>query len=407
MKNSFLILIFLLTFSSVSISQIVFEKGYFIDYADNKIECLIKNNDWRNNPTSFQYKLSESAQTRRGALEEVKEFGIYGTSKYIKAIVQIDRARNEINVISSLKEPDFREEELFLKVLIEGKATLYSYQEPNFLRLFFRVPDKDITQLVFREYKVYDRVSQNNQYKRQLASNLICTTINTEYIDNLEYDKRNLKRAFKDYNECANASYIDHEPIQKKDLPRLSFRPGINLRNFIAQNEITEEWSNEFESNISMRIGLELELILPFNKNKWSITLEPTYNSYNTELIKDVSTVSGGFLKSVVQYNSLEIPIGLRHYLFLNDDSKLFVNVNYVFHTSNKSTLELLRADDSSLGELILQGRRNLTLGIGYNQNNKYSIELRQHAGLNLLAEFPTWDSTLSTTSLIFGYTLF
>ena len=40
-------------------AQISFEKGYYIDNSNQKVDCLIKNVDWKNNPTSFEYKLSD------------------------------------------------------------------------------------------------------------------------------------------------------------------------------------------------------------------------------------------------------------------------------------------------------------------------------------------------------------
>ena len=59
-----------------SFSQIIFENGYFIDDSDSKIECLIKNIDWKNNPTEFEYKLSPNEAIQKATIQTVKEFGI-------------------------------------------------------------------------------------------------------------------------------------------------------------------------------------------------------------------------------------------------------------------------------------------------------------------------------------------
>ena len=57
-KKLFFLLTIILSLNSYS--QVSFEKGYHIDNNDQKISCLIKNLDWKNNPTKFEFKLSEN-----------------------------------------------------------------------------------------------------------------------------------------------------------------------------------------------------------------------------------------------------------------------------------------------------------------------------------------------------------
>jgi hypothetical protein len=42
-----LLLLLCLVFTANAYTQIVFEKGYYINNANEKVECLIKNIDWR------------------------------------------------------------------------------------------------------------------------------------------------------------------------------------------------------------------------------------------------------------------------------------------------------------------------------------------------------------------------
>ena len=73
-KRLLFILTTLLAFSSYS--QISFEKGYYINNKNQKINCLIKNNDWMNTPNKFEYKLLEESEVKIGTLKAIKEFGI-------------------------------------------------------------------------------------------------------------------------------------------------------------------------------------------------------------------------------------------------------------------------------------------------------------------------------------------
>ncbi|WP_205635394.1 hypothetical protein [Flavivirga aquatica] len=87
-----LLLLFISILSINCYSQISFEKGYYINNAGQKIDCLIKNIDWDNNPTSFEYKELESSKIKMTNIKFVKEFGVYHVSKYIRSKVNIDRS---------------------------------------------------------------------------------------------------------------------------------------------------------------------------------------------------------------------------------------------------------------------------------------------------------------------------
>lgn len=146
MKRHTLLLAFLLVTATHAFSQIAFENGYFINDEGQRIDCLIKNIDWRSNPTKFEYRMSADAPTQEASIATVKEFGINGDSKYVRATVEIDRSPRDIQNMSSKKEPQFLTEQLFLKVLIEGAATLYQYTEADLVRYFYKVKDSGIQQ---------------------------------------------------------------------------------------------------------------------------------------------------------------------------------------------------------------------------------------------------------------------
>lgn len=111
MKIYTLICIFL---SIVVNSQIKFEKGYIITESGERKEALIKNLDWSNNPESFIYKLTETAQQQTGQLINVKEFSVPNQFKYIKYSGKIDVSSNNINELSNNINPILEEKTVFL-----------------------------------------------------------------------------------------------------------------------------------------------------------------------------------------------------------------------------------------------------------------------------------------------------
>ncbi len=403
-----LLVIALITISCVgSYSQIIFENGYFINESNNKIECLIKNIDWKKNPTEIEYKLSQNDTVQIASIQTVKEFGIYNVSKYIRAITNIDRSSDQIDKMNSERNPNFREELLFLKVLIEGQASLFLYIDGNLTRLFYKLNDSEIHQLVYKRYLINDKISENSYFKQQLFLQLKCEEIGLNDIERIRYSKRDLEKLFIKYNECISSNYVNYEPKQKKDLFNLTIRPGINYSSLEIQNSMTGLKDTDFGGNIGIRFGIETEFILPYNKNKWGIIIEPTYQYYKSEQSEEANNISGGIIVSKVDYKSIELPVGVRYYFYLNDKSKLFTNISYVFDFSNNSSIKFLRNDDSMLSELKVKARTNLALGIGYKYKNRCSIEIRYNTNREILDDYIYWNSNYNSLNIIFGLSMF
>lgn len=397
MKKHLLIL-YIAFISLNSFPQIVFEKGYFINDNNDRIECLIKNVDWKNNPFDFKYKFSETSEVQTIGIQTVKEFGINNISRYERAVVNIDRSSEDLSMLSTDRNPVFLEEVLFLKVLVEGQASLYLYEEKNLTRFFYRLNDSAITQLVCKIYLVKDRnIGTNNQFRQQLLNDFKCQDISIIEIETLNYYENELVRFFVKYNECQNVSFINYNEKQRKDIFSLNLRPGLNISSLSMENPISDAEDNDFGPELTFRAGLEFELILPFNKSKWSIIVEPTYQYYKTE--KASEGVNDQHVE--VDYKSIELPLGIRHYFFLNEKSKIFINVAYVIDFSFNSAIKY------ELGwQYEINTMGNLAMGLGY-KYRRFAAELRYQTSRSVLNNYPLWDSDYKTISVIFGYSIF
>lgn len=392
---------------SESYCQIAFENGYFINESNEKINCLIKNLDWKNNPTEFEYQLSQSDIVQKATIQTVKEFGIDNTSKYIRAKVNIDRSSNQIDKIGPERNPEFQEELLFLKVIIEGKASLLMYTDTDLTRFFYRLGDSEIEQLVYKKYLIDNTISENNSYKQEIFLKLKCESIGLEEIENLEYSTRYLQKLFIKYNECAGLDYINFKPQKKQDFFNLTFRPGINFSSLEIQVASPGSLDAEFGNQIGYRFGVEAEFILPYNKNKWAMIIEPTYQQFKVQNSRETINIPGGVLVAKVNYKSIEIPVGVRHYFYLNEKSKLFANISYVFDFSINSSITFMRNDDIKLSELETKSRGNAALGIGYKFKDRFSLETRYFTSRNILGDYYYWNSDYRTFSIIIGYSIF
>lgn len=409
MKKQALFLLFTIL-SLNCFSQITFEKGYYIDETNQRLNCLIRNVDWRNNPNKFEYKLSEEAEIKTASLNSVKEFAIKGVSKYVRSEVEIDRSSKNINKLSTEKNPVFQKETLFLKVLVEGRSTLYEYVENNLKRYFYKKENSNIEQLIYKKYKTSSaKIGENNRFRQQLWLDLKCADFNSNKLEALDYEKNELVNFFIDYNRCHNQEFANYSKKPKKDFFNLTIRPRLNNSSLQIQNSKSEARSVNFENKFGPGIGVEAEFILPFNKNKWAIILEPTYRAFKAERVKPVNNLTGGELVANVDYSSIELPIGLRYYLFLNNHSKFFVDATYVIDFDSNSFIEYTRNDGSMVKTFDINSGSNLAFGLGYKLNNKYSVEARYQTTRQLLGNyFLNWSAEFNTSiSIILGYSLF
>lgn len=406
MKKILLFVIVIVTSLSVS-AQISFEKGYFINNENQKTECLIKNIDWQNNPSEFNYKLSENSPIEKGTLLSVKEFGIFNANKYVRYTTNIEQSSTLIEKLSESRLPEFKEEQVFLRVLIEGAATLYEYENANIKRFFYTKSDKVIEPLIFKLYRTPEnQIAQNNTFRQQLWNELKCDDFTSKDLEHLKYEKKALINFFITYNKCNHADYVNLEEKIKRDFFHLTLKPRVNFSSLTSSSFI--EYDNiNFKEKSNISLGIEAEFILPFNKNKWSIIVEPAYQYYKNRTSFAYKYAVGYILNVAIDYKSVELPMGLRHYFFLNNQSKFYVNAHYIINiSSNDSKFDFTRSDESVFNSLKISPRTSFAFGAGYKYKN-YGFELRYYTNRNLLGDYLYYNTDYKTFSAMLSYSIF
>ena len=85
-----------------------------------------------------------------------------------------------------------------------------------------------------------------------------------------------------------------------------------------------------FSKENSVGVGAEVEVLLPFNNYKWSIFAEANYYSYKTVYSDNVFNLShNGY---IVDYKTIEVPLGITYYMNLNSNNRLFIRGAFVPH---------------------------------------------------------------------------
>lgn len=402
-----LIVPFLFLYFHPVFAQIQFEPGFFVDNQGQKSEVLIQNKDWLNNPSEFRYKVnSGSADISTARLEEVSEFKV-GNFHYVRSTVELDKSKAAGVDVSSSRQPEFEEEILFLRTLVLGDASLYMFKDGSLIRFFSRQDDKGIKPLVYKRFRLPGGMAENNAFRQQLLEDFNCGGLEPSDLSELEYKTKDLVEFFTTYNSCVNSEFVSYFQKEKNQGKfRVALQVGVGHAT-MAFEEVSHASAGSF-SEVEPRIGLELEYLLPFNKNKWGIFSGAVYRQFTTE-----RETSNQFRSSVLQvkYSSVEVLSGLRHYFFLNNKHKLFLNAGLLIDLPLESQIILLetgRVRDPEVTDL--ESPISPMLGLGAELFNRFTMELRYNkrevSGQNYV---PThfdldWQSDYSTVSLMIGY---
>lgn len=410
-KLSYLLLLLL---SNFVVAQINFEKGYFVDNVGQKTECLIKNEDWRNKPNFFFFKMNADSEEKVKDIKSVKEFGIDNFSKYERHEVLIDTSAINIDKINEKKNPEWSKQTVFLKIIVEGDAKLYEFVDGSLRKYFYSFKGSKVEQLVYKQYyKELDSymVMENKYFQQQLWNTVKCTSTKKERISRIEYKSDDLSEYFLEVNNCDGNKAITASNTMKKNLGfiQIKVKGGVNFSKFTINtaypNSSSSIYPVEFENKIGGTAGVEIEYVLGFNRNKWSIFYEPSFQSYNSEKRKIVPANTPFDWK--VDFKSIDNRFGIRHHMFLGEESRLFLSagIAYKYILGSPQVTVKVSGNDNENYRVDLESSVNYTVGLGFSYK-KSDFEVR-YSRPDIIGNYVYLNSNYSTISVIYGYKIF
>ncbi|WP_395055868.1 hypothetical protein [Flavobacterium sp.] len=401
-----IIVTLLLLFNLNFYSQINFEKGYYVNNSNIKIECLIKNEDWNNSPTEFNYKLSENDITQTADIKNVKEFGVIGDFKYIRETVKYDISESVIDRLSSKYEPVFLVKTFFLKALIEGKANLYCHISNNQYKYFYSTDTIPVEELVHKKYLTEDNIRENNSFQNQILTNVKCETTLINEILKLDFDEKNLAKHFIKYNEFHKSLLVNYSKNLSKGYYKFILKAGVNFTSGRIDSYLNSSTPDKvpFKNKNNPVYGLEFEYVLPINKNKWGVFFESSYQKYESEGVQYYPPYYGVSVTPdtwTIKYESIALSLGTKYYMYLNKNSKFFLNVAF-----NTITVLDSEINKNNYFNLETDLRYMFSYGLGYTYKDRLAIEMKAGA-YNVAKDYYYYKVPLSTVSLRLGYTIF
>lgn len=306
----FLVLIFIGTIDA----QTVFERGYIINNTGAKVDCLIKNIDWNDNPETFKYKVGEDSKVLRGTLKNIEEFGTNNFCfRRFNALVDTSAVSN-LNNYSKKRNPEFESRTVFLKYLIKAETSLLKYSKESILCFYYLTDDVPI-QLVHKKYTSEKRkILENNQFKQQLLLAFPNANHTTDELEKMKYSSKDLIKFFSKINNPE--ALINFKVAKKRDLFDMFIRLGSGVRSFKSNSFMASSFRNiNYNTTFNLQVGLQFEFYLPFYNNSYSIIVEPRYQKFNTQGISTANSFLNG--SSDVNFKSIDVALGVKYQKYL------------------------------------------------------------------------------------------
>lgn len=266
------------------------EPGYYITLDGTRVNCEVELKNWIIWDNEI-LPVWINGQKEEVDIAGIKEFGAGEHVKFITAEVNIEKSSNELDKMTNSSKPQFQQERVLLKTIIEGNYSLYEYLNSGVKKFFFKTRNSEIEQLIFITFFSNDeksRVSENRQYIDQLKE--INTCQNTKFLTT-EYEVNSLERYFLNLNECANTPISFSRKQSLKAGFEFDVFAGVNTATFESRRLFN---SNDFEGNVtSLTVGVNAKYRIPLGANSVTVGLDVSYNNFESDEDVEFENFSG------------------------------------------------------------------------------------------------------------------
>lgn len=415
MKVNNLLIIFFLAFSLSSFAS-KFSPGYVVMNNQDTIRGMIEDKDWDKIFTKINFKRDINSKAETYSVSSIKSFYVSNTF-YFSAVVEVDRKPRIINELSQEKAFEYRTDSTFIRLLLSGTKSLYTYTDENANIQYLILHDEKFQWLQFKKYllvvnyETFERTANN--YKSQLSEYLSGCNEVVSALATTEYTEKDLTAVFMNYYKCINVVPGSLHETDKFKV-KLTLIGGVSITKINFGPGKVQYLSNaKFSSDTRPTIGAAINFLIPRNSYRSSINFELNYYGYDVKYdytgTSDIfgdsqnaySTITNSYIKAELYYQ----------YLFSDRPTSLFMNVGMFnafalkVKSASHQTLFLNGAYNSESDKELFD-QRSIELGFSGGlgvKRNKFSIEARYSYGTGSTSSL---GESTGRLALLFGYQL-
>lgn len=412
MKNLFTLL-FSLALSISASAQRDFERGYFIDDNDNKLECLIQNEKWLFSPEEVFYKLNENSEVKSFTVENCKEFKIGDEGVFMRVSADFPITQSKLKKKELNSNPELLQKTAFVQNIVKGNASLFWFVDNNGIVYLYSKNGGAIKPLLYKKYILEDlKIKENNIFRTQLIKDFECG--NQPIIQKTEYRRKSIIKYFEFLNQCSGDG--NYEVFERTAKQKANFLITLKVWAGMQQNSYETETTNpprtySFEDEIGAKFGGELEAFFPyFGYKKASVFLSVQFSKVGNTFTFPPNDVNERFFEA--DYSVIEVALGGRYYFELAEKSSLFVDLALAANVYSNSIINETTTSNitglSSTEEIgtSFDDRLGGSFGLGYSYNKRIYLRLGLLATQNVLDNSRFIEDKLSRINLSLGYAL-
>lgn len=378
----------LLSLASNLTAQRGFEFGYVVNNAGDSTQVLIIKPKGDKTPQEVQFYHARTGTIVTLPVTEVQSFGVPNKYRFERHRVDIDQSSQQRRNLSDHPFPEWQRDVLFLKVIVEGPGSLYQLNDGVSEQYFYTREDSPVEQLEFKNYiDRQNHVASYRRFEQQLLEDVACSGSHLLNVNKLRFSRYPLENYFRRFNECVDRPFRVYY-----DKPDQVFFAKLTAGLVIADMRMFYE-ADEFHYGLtaSLSLGLELEGKLPMAEKVFSILAEPRFQSFSAELREDET--------SAINYNFLEVPVGLRYYFETKRRIRPFIDAHYI------PRISLDFAKSSFAGQSLTPGD-SFSYGGGVNWG-WFSTAVRCYTSRDVVTEYSNMASTFQRVEVIVGVSIF
>lgn len=346
------------------------QAGYFITSDGQRTEGFFKTSNFYDAET-LEFRKADEQNFAKLAVDDVTEYGIIDQFKFRKFTVD--------------NTP------IFLNVVIEGNATLYSHYD-NYYYAVAGKQDEPVKLERIASRGREARKPENNKFREQLKQDVSCPT-STINFDRLQYKESDLTKVITEYNECTGAMQVGYKNSTAKVTPvYFTLFAGLHNMNYKIEN-----MSTPYEDSNTLSAGLGVEGAYRFGNTGLEAFVKIEFEHFSTTVKKSFPAAIG-YDTNYFDINTtvFSIFIGPRYNFILNANNKLFIDASLGVTVPFGHLNESVENYDGTTTTVQPRKEHDLdtalcgNFGIGYTYKNTYGIAVRYETN----REFFNTDTT-------------
>jgi hypothetical protein len=335
----------------------------------------------------------------------VTEFGIAGQIKYIRYIISTEWLYERIDSVDLYDPATKNKNYIFLRTIVEGMASVFSFDYKNEETFFYRIGEGSPEELVtLVNPETVEEKNIKALYRDQLQFTMAAPGIEQRDIQYLKYDDGDMADLFTTYNLGINSKPVNYNNIVRNRLFKLRIKTELRYSVLDVIGGGLDIDTLEMANRLNAAFGIETEMVLPFFNRRFSLLLEPSYHSYSnstTSPIRFTLADSGEENNIEIKHNAIDISFGVKVNLVNNWNNNLAISgkaiaslpFNSKWYKEDEVLFVMPWADIFPAAALSYEHGRII-------------VEAAYYFATDLIHANPRWDSRFRSFSLSLGYNI-